>query len=119
MFKLSKPWTSFTNQNQWKEYLQNLIRTNDTALYRAIILISDYQTDLEKATGETREVNHKGFSSVDAEFLTDISLKLRGGKKLTDKQKAISRNKMVKYWKQLMLISKDNMRRDSHENKTA
>ena len=43
-----KPWEQFTNQQQWKEYLQNLVRTNKKALYRSIILLADLQTPEEK-----------------------------------------------------------------------
>lgn len=107
-----RPWESFTNQNQWKEYLQNLVKTNKRALYRAIVLISEYQTPEEKAFGATFEHNNVGFGAVDAEFLTNMSLKIRCGVELSPKELAICQNKMPKYWRQLMVISK---RRMNHE----
>lgn len=103
---MSRPWEKFTNQTQWKEYLQNLLKTNDKALYRAIVLISDYQTPEEKALGVTIDSNKRGFGTVDAKFLTSMALKIKGGVPLTEKEKAICRNKMPKYWHQLYLISK-------------
>ena len=103
---MSRPWEKFTNQTQWKEYLQNLLKTNDKALYRAIVLISDYQTPEEKALGVTIDSNKKGFGTVDAKFLTSMALKIKGGVPLTEREKAICRNKMPKYWHQLYLISK-------------
>lgn len=112
---MSRPWEKFTNQTQWKEYLQNLLKTNDKALYRAMVLISDYQTPEEKARGVTIDSNKRGFGTVDARFLTSMALKIKGGVPLTEKEKAICRNKMPKYWHQLYLISKK--KEKNHETK--
>ena len=111
-----KPWEQFTNQQQWKEYLQNLIRTSKRALYRSIILIADLQTPEEKAWGATIEKNNMGFGAVDAEMLTSLAIRLKCGGELTERELAICRNKMPKYWRQLMIISK---RRMEHERKTS
>lgn len=110
-----RPWETFTNQNQWKEYLQNLVRTNKKALYRSIILIADLQTPEEKVWGATIEKNNVGFGAVDAEMMTALALRLKNGGELTERELAICRNKMPKYWRQLMIISK---RRMEHEKKT-
>lgn len=111
-----RPWEQFTNQQQWKEYLQNLVRTSKRALYRSIILIADLQTPEEKAWGATIEKNNMGFGAVDAEMLTSLALRLKCGGELTERELAICRNKMPKYWRQLMIISK---RRMEHERKTS
>lgn len=107
-----RPWEQFTNQQQWKEYLQNLVRTNKKALYRSIILIAEYQTPEEKARGETFEHNNVGFGTVDAGMMTSLALRLKNGGELTPKELAMSRNKMPKYWRQLMDISKRKMERE-------
>lgn len=112
---MPNPWDKFTNQEQWKNYLQNLIRTNDKALYRSILLIADRQTAEEKAWGATIEHNGRGFGAADAEFMTSMALRIKGGAELTPKMKAICRNKMPKYWKQLMVISKQKQRREQDE----
>lgn len=104
-----KIWETFTNQQQWKEYLQNLVKTNDEALIRAIKVIYNRQTDSERMHGVTTEHNGMGFGKIDAEFFTQIVVQLRHGQELSDKQMAIARNKMPKYWKQLMLVSKAKM----------
>lgn len=104
-----RPWEQFTNQQQWKEYLQNLVRSNKKALYRSIILIADLQTPEEKAMGETLDHNGVGFGAVDAKMMTALALRLRCGGELTERELAICRNKMPKYWRQLMLISKRRM----------
>lgn len=111
----SRSWEKFTNQKQWKEYLQNLIKTNDRALYKAIVLIADLQTPEEKALGATIDHNNRGFGTIDAEFLTSMALRIKAGETLTPKMVAISRNKMVKYWKQLMYISKQKQEEKKNE----
>ena len=104
-----KPWEQFTNQQQWKAYLQNLVRTNKKALYRSIILLADLQTPEEKVWGATIEKNNVGFGAVDAEMMTSLALRLKCGGELTERELAICRNKMPKYWRQLMNISKRRM----------
>ena len=99
-------WEYFTNQKQWEAYLKDLLKTNDRALLRAIVLIYDNQTPEEKDKGESIEDNCVGFSKIDAKEMGDIAKKIKAGKALTKGELAKSRNKMQKYWKQLMIISK-------------
>lgn len=106
---MSRPWEQFKNQQQWKEYLQHLLRTNDKALLRAIVLIAGYQTPEEIALGATIDHNNVGFGAVDAEMMTELAFRIEHGEKLTERELAISRNKMPKYWRQLMVISKRGM----------
>ena len=106
-------WETFTNQQQWKEYLQNLVKTNDKALYRSIVLISENQTPEEIRGHISIEDNNKGFGKVDAAFLTGMANKIQVGGELTPKELAICRNKMPKYWRQLYLISKEKMEKKS------
>lgn len=110
-----KIWETFTNQQQWKDYLQNLIRTNDKALIRSIHVIYGRQTDGEKMYGITKEHNGMGFGKIDAEFFTQIVVQLKHGQQLTDRQMAIARNKMPKYWRQLMQVSKENMKKEPQQ----
>lgn len=99
-------WEHFTTQKQWKAYLKDLLKTNDKALLRAIVLIYDNQTPEEKNKGKSIENNCVGFSKIDAKEMGDIARKIKAGKALTKGELAKSRNKMQKYWKQLMIISK-------------
>ena len=101
-------WEFFTSQKQWEEYIKDLLRTNDKALLRAIVCIYDNQTDEEKVEGKSIEDNCAGFSKFDAHEMTVIAMKVKRGKQLTKGELAKSRNKMQKYWKQLMVISKRN-----------
>ena len=107
---MSRIWEAFTNQKQWESYLKNLIKTNDKALYKSIILIYEMQTDEERCIGESKEENNVGFSKVDAYEMGVIAKKIKQGNELTSGEIAKSRNKMQKYWKQLMIISKRQMK---------
>ena len=100
-------WEYFTSQKQWEAYLKDLLKTNDKALLRAIVLIYNNQTDEEKNKGESIEDNRIGFSKIDAKEMGDIAKKIKAGKALTKGELAKSRNKMQKYWRQLMIISKE------------
>ena len=51
-----------------------------------------------------------GFGKVDAEFFTNLVVKMRHGQKLTPGEMAAAHNKMPKYWRQLMLVSKTKMK---------
>lgn len=99
-------WEYFTSQKQWEAYLKDLLKTNDKALLRAIVLIYDNQTPEEKDKGESIEDNRIGFSKIDAKEMGEIARKIKANKALTKGELAKSRNKMQKYWKQLMIISK-------------
>lgn len=99
-------WEYFTSQKQWEAYLKDLLKTNDEALLRAIVLIYDNQTPEEKDKGESIENNCVGFNKIDAKEMGDIAKKIKANKALTKGELAKSRNKMQKYWKQLMIISK-------------
>lgn len=110
-------WETFTNQQQWKNYLQNLVKTNKKALYRALVLIADLQTPEEKAFGATIDHNNRGFGAIDAELLTGWALRVKYGGELNEKELAICKNKMPKYWKQLMNISKRRMQNEQKKSK--
>lgn len=103
---MSAAWEYFTSQKQWESYLKDLLKSNDKALLRAIVLIHDNQTQEEKSKGKSIEDNCIGFSKIDAKEMGEIANKIRAGKALTEGELAKSRNKMQKYWKQLMIISK-------------
>lgn len=99
-------WEYFTSQKQWELYLKDLIRMNDTALLQSIVCIYNNQTEEEKNKGKSIEDSCIGFSKIDAAEMGEIARKIKAGKALTKGELAKSRNKMQKYWKQLMIISK-------------
>lgn len=92
----------------WTEdEIRSLIQTNDKVLYGALKHLYACQTQDEKNTSSTREHNGKGFNATDAEFLTSICQGLEKYGKLTDKQKAVARKKLVKYTKQLTRLANE------------
>lgn len=110
-----KPWETFTNQKQWKEYIQNLIKTNNKALIKSIQIIYKLQEDDEQYKGETVNSNGVGFSRIDAEYFTLLVQKIKYQGTISPKDVAIARNKMVKYWKQLMYVAKKEIIVDSSQ----
>lgn len=109
-----KPWENFKTQLEWKQYLHDLVRTNDKALLRAIWVIYQRQTDEEQKTGVTTEENGMGFGKIDAEFFTNLVVKMKHGQKLTPGEMAAAHNKMPKYWRQLMVVSKARMEQQTN-----
>lgn len=109
--KQPKPWLLFTNQKQWEEYLKSLLQRNDKALTRALTLIYQNQTFEEQNTGILKEKNGRGFTRIDSEFLTSLAIKVKHSQELSPREWAILRNKMPKYWRQLMIISKENLQK--------
>ena len=73
------------------------ILTDDRWLYRAIYVIYERQTTNERLQRETVEDNGIGFSGVDGRTMSRIAEHLIKYKRLTDKDKAIARARMVKY----------------------
>ena len=110
-------WESFTNQEQWESYLRELIKTNNKALLRAILCIYNNQTNEEKNKGESIDWNGIGFNRWDSREMSEIAKKIKSGQPLTKGELAKSRNKMHKYWKQLMIISKRKMEIEKQKEK--
>lgn len=97
----------FTSQKQWERYLKDLLRTNDTALLRSVVLVYNGQTEEERHKGKSIEDNCIGFDKIDAAEMGAIARKIKAGKVLTKSELAKTRNKMPKYWRQLMVVSKE------------
>lgn len=85
-------------QNEWKERIQGLLRSNDMALYKAIVILYN-RTHSVSPDG-------KGYSRVDKDFFSPLAEKIKMGVRPGTTDTAIARNKMMKYWKQLMEVAK-------------
>ena len=90
-----------------KTYIQELIAKNDQAVIRALLAIYDRQTESEKADQTTKEDNGVGFNGVDGIILSSFAEWYKNKGFLSPKQLAISRNKMKRYWKQLLAIAEE------------
>jgi hypothetical protein len=88
-----------------KESIQELLRTNDRAVYRALLALHARQTDDEVAGATTRHTNGIGFNKFDAAWMTDMVGKFRRYGSLLPKPLAITRNKLMRYHRQLIEIA--------------
>lgn len=86
---ISTEWT--------KEKVKQHILTSETAFYKALIRIYNNQTQDEKSVQETKHYNDMGFNGVDAKFLSSIASQYLKNGKLSPKQIAFGRKKLVKY----------------------
>jgi sulfite reductase beta subunit-like hemoprotein len=90
-----QPWT--------KERLVSLLDSSDLAVARALSTIFARQTPDEQDTLRTKHSNGRGFSSADAEILSDIAQKLpRYNNRMTPRQTAFVRGRVKRYWRQLL-----------------
>jgi hypothetical protein len=92
-----------------KDRIQKLILTSDLMVYKSLMLIYARQTADEQKIQATTDWNAMGFTGVDGEILSSFSEGYQKFGKLSEKQMAIARPKMKKYWKQLIeIIRTDN-----------
>lgn len=96
-----------------KESIQRLLDQNDRAVIRALYCIHARQTADEQAGGHTRHTNGIGFSRYDAPLLSDYVRQHRQLGFLSKKQIAIARNKVKRYWRQLVEVANENIERDA------
>lgn len=97
--------TLYPTQKAAKEALQALLDSNDRAVYRAILLIYDRQTEGEKETMCTIADNGIGFSGCDAELLSSFATQIKARGWLTSNQLPFARRKIRKYWRQLWQLA--------------
>lgn len=113
---MSVDFTKFTNQKQWKAYIQNLLYTNNNALLKALVVLYNYQESDEKVYGVAIHENKVGFSKNDSEILTKIAEKFISGKKLTLNEFYIVQSRVPKYWRQIMHRIKNKIQIENAKN---
>ena len=84
------------------------LENRDDAVERALVILHDRQTDVERMSRTTTEHNGVGFSGFDAEFLSSLAEQVKEnrygrpmGRRLTERQRGMARAKVMKYAKQL------------------
>lgn len=89
-----------------KDQIVEMLETNDKAVTRAVIAIYKRQTASEQAAQTTQVSNNVGFNHSDAPYLSYCA-KYAMNKKtyLSGKHLEKSRNRVKKYWKQLLDIA--------------
>ena len=92
-----------TSLTVWdKERVLALLEANDKAVIRALECLYNRQTSEERTLGQNVEHNGRGFTSYDADLLTSFVEFYRNAGFLTQKQLAVARKKLAKYWRQLL-----------------
>lgn len=105
------------NAKQWEQYIKQLLRTNDAALYKAAVLIYRNQTEEEKIRGESIDHNSIGYNRWDATYMGMIARSVIGGETLSQRQLERVRRILPKYWRQLMAMSKQKLREREEEKR--
>ena len=110
-------WLSLPNQRAWKRELQKLLCRSDLAVESALVRIYDLQTPLEKATDSAVQANGFGFNRVDAQYLSEYASMVKMGHHLKKFEVYIVRSRILKYWKQLMVLSKQKLQAEEEEER--
>lgn len=90
---------------QWQTYIKERLTGSDKYLTNAIVSIYTAQ-ERQTATGFKSPIEGVGFSRVDNQVLSEYAQKILAGVSLSNKELAIARTKMYKYWRQIMRIEK-------------
>lgn len=108
-------WSKLKTQKQWKKELQKLLCTNDYAVVHAMERIWDLQTDAEKLSGQALTENGIGFNRVDSIEIKKYVEK-HARQSLDEEDIRVVRSIMLKYWKQLMKLSKLKLEKEKRED---
>lgn len=108
-------WSELKTQKQWKKELQKLLCTNNYAVVHAMERIWDMQTDAEKLSGQALTENGVGFNRVDSIEIKKYVEK-HARQSLDAEDIRVVRSIMLKYWKQLMKLSKLKLEKEKRED---
>lgn len=100
-----------------KEQIIKLLRSNSQAVLRAIVVLYNRQTDLEKEFKESNVVNGIGFNCKDSWYLSNLARQLIHFKKITKDDFWRARWRIQKYAQQLADIANENERRKENIQK--
>lgn len=89
-----------------KSDIVNLLMSNDRAVVRALVVLHNLQTEDERASRATWHTNNRGFNAPDAKKLSAFAEKVKNNQRLTSDEISQSRNRVLKYAEQLLLIAK-------------
>lgn len=86
----------------------DIINENDDQCCKALLALYARQTDDEQVSATTKVHNGVGFTAYDAEILTSMAEGYKKYGRLTEKQLAVVRKKLVHYKRQLQEIANSN-----------
>lgn len=89
-------------KKEQREYLREMLSSNERWAIKALLLIYDYQTEEEKQVETTSDLNGVGFTGTDGEILTSFANQYLRKGTLSPRQKEIMMPKMKKYWQQVL-----------------
>jgi len=86
-----------------KTEIAALLASNDRAVERALIVLAAQQTEDERRSQHTHDLNNRGFNKLDAEIFTSFAQQLQRGRGLSPRQLRVCRknNRLAKYHRQL------------------
>jgi hypothetical protein len=95
---------------EWnKDSICELLKRNDRAVERALIVLYNNQTEDEQNAHVTSHANGRGFTGYDAEFYSSLAERVISGQHLSPRMLACLRKPMKngqprigKYWSQLL-----------------
>ena len=92
-------------KNWTREAIEELLVNNEKAVLRAVVAIYNKQVELEKICEVTLLKNWKGYNHPDAKLMTIFAKDIIAGKKLSARQFAEAKSRIMKYAKQLAKIA--------------
>lgn len=87
-----------------KSFLKQKLATDPAWALRAMVRVYECQTETEKCTESTNELNGVGFSGADAAFLSSLASQYKTRGSLSPKQMAFVLQKMPRYWGQVSIF---------------
>lgn len=96
-----------------KQSIEAILRTNDRAVEKAILVLFRNQTREEQALNSTNVHNQKGFTASDAHWGSIHAKTLLRGGRLADWQLRYWRNpvrgkpRIARYWRQLLIAAEE------------
>lgn len=90
-----------------KASIKELLRTNDRAVARALVVLYDRQTQDEKRDVRTKYHNNRGFNHGDAKALSYWACLVRSGHPLFPETLKNARRRLMKYAGQLAQIANE------------
>ena len=94
-----------------KDEILDLLKNNKQAVLRAIIVLYNRQTELEKEFKESNVVNGIGFTCKDSWYLSSLARQLIEYKKIANEDFWRARWRIFKYANQLTYIANENEQR--------
>ena len=94
-----------TTKKELQEYLKGRLATDKDWALRALLLVVEFQSDVEYEMERTKFRNGMGFNSSDGEILTSIAKQYQKKGWISDKQLFLVQKRIPKYWEQVMNLS--------------